>query len=145
MIRTTGLGLLLVSSLLKVFQQIPEKDIAVPVIVGHLPHQPPISGGFGEARCHTILPLSKRPYAIMTSEGERFSCFTKDIIKNVAQPMNMIGMVDVSDVANPTLIAIFPYPEVPEDYPYGNFNDCGIGCPGPFAPTTFMSPMTTRL
>ena len=38
-----------------------------------------------------------------------------------------MGMVDVSDVTDPTLISIFPYPEVPPDFPFINFNDCGIG------------------
>jgi hypothetical protein len=52
-------------------------------------------------------------------------------------------MVDVSDVTDPTLIAIFPYPEVPEDFPYKNFNDCGIGCPVPSARTIFTNLMTT--
>jgi hypothetical protein len=115
-------------------------NIAVPRLVGQLKHMPPLSGGFGGARCHTIVPLSQRPYAIMTTEGERYPCFNQEIIKNVAQPMNIIGMVDVSDVSNPTLISIFPYPIVPEDYPYKNFNDCGIGCPGPFGPHNIHEP-----
>lgn len=36
--------------------------------------------------------------------------------------MNNLHMVDVSDPTRPTLIAEFPYPEVPEDFPYPNFN-----------------------
>jgi hypothetical protein len=115
-------------------------DITLPRLVGHLPHQPPFAGGFGGARCHTILPLSQRPLAIMTSEGERFPLFTKEIIKGKPQPLNFIGMVDVSDPANPTLIATFPYPEVPPGFPYENFNDCGIGCQGPFGPHNLHEP-----
>lgn len=115
-------------------------NIAVPRLVGQLKLHPPFAGGFAGARCHTVMPLSQRPYAIVTTEGERFSLFNKDIIKNVAQPMNMIGMLDVSDVSNPTLISIFPYPEVPEGYPYKNFNECGIGCPGPFGPHNIHEP-----
>jgi len=115
-------------------------EVAVPKLVGQLKHQPPISGGFGGARCHTVLPLSHRPYAVMTTEGERFSALSREMIKGAAQPMNMIGMVDVSDLARPTLVSIFPYPEVPEGFPYRNFNDCGLGCPGPFGPHNIHEP-----
>jgi hypothetical protein len=115
-------------------------DIRTPTLVGRLPLYPTLGGKLSGARCHTALPLSQRPYAIFTNEGERFPCFTKDIVKNVAQPINILGMVDVSDVADPTLIAVFPYPEVPPDFPFKNFNDCGIGCPGPFGPHNIHEP-----
>jgi hypothetical protein len=37
--------------------------------------------------------------------------------------MNMLSIVEVTDVSNPSLISIFPYPEVPEGYTHGtNFN-----------------------
>lgn len=115
-------------------------DISLPKLVGNLRHHPPFWGGFAGAPCHTILPLSKRPYAIMTSEGERFPLFTKELIKNQPQPMALFGIVDVSDAANPTLISTMPYPEVPPGFPYKNFNDCGIGCPGPFGPHNLHEP-----
>ncbi len=115
-------------------------DIAVPRLVGHLPTYPPLGGKLAGARCHTVLPLSKRPYAIFTNEGERFPCFNKEIINGQAQPLCTLGMVDVSDVTDPTLIATFPYPEVPPDFPYPNFNDCGIGAPGPFGPHNIHEP-----
>ena len=115
-------------------------NIKVPKLVGHLPIYPTLGGKLSGARCHTVLPLSQRPYAIFTNEGERFPCFNKDIVKNVAQPLNVLGMVDVSDVIDPTLISIFPYPEVPPDFPFKNFNDCGIGCPGPFGPHNIHEP-----
>ncbi len=115
-------------------------DITVPRLVGNLRHHPPFSGGFSGARCHTIVPLSQRPYAVMTSEGERFPLFTRDIIKDQPQPMALFGIVDVSDPTNPTLISTFPYPEVPPGFPYKNFNDCGIGCPGPFGPHNLHEP-----
>lgn len=115
-------------------------DITLPKLVGNLRHHPPFAGGFCGAWCHTIVPLSKRPYAVMTSEGERFPLFTKDMIKGQPQPMALFGIVDVSDPASPTLIASFPYPEVPPGFPYKNFNDCGIGCPGPFGPHNLHEP-----
>ena len=116
-------------------------DITLPKLTGQLKHTPPISGGFSGARCHTVLPLSHRNYAVMTSEGERFACFNKDIIGDCAQPINFLGMVDISNPTNPTLVSIFPYPEVPKNYPYPDFNDCGIGAPGPFGPHNIHEPM----
>ncbi|MFC1958007.1 LVIVD repeat-containing protein [Chloroflexota bacterium] len=116
-------------------------DVTLPQLVGQLKHNPPLAGGPCGAWCHTILPLSQRPYAVMTSEGERFPLFTPKILEKwPPPPMALFGMVDVSDVTNPTLISMFPYPEVPEGYPYKNFNDCGIGVPGPFGPHNLHEP-----
>jgi hypothetical protein len=116
-------------------------DITLPKLVGQLKHNPPFAGGLCGAWCHTVVPLSQRPYAVMTSEGERFPLFTKDILKGWPQPpLALLGMADVSDPTNPVLISIFPYPEVPEGFPYKNFNDCGIGRPGPFGPHNLHEP-----
>lgn len=115
-------------------------DIKIPRLIGQLPLYPTVGGKLSGARCHTALPLSQRPYVIVTNEGERFPCFNADVVKNVAQPLNILGMVDVSDPADPTLIATFPYPEVPADYPFKNFNECGIGCPGPLGPHNLHEP-----
>lgn len=43
-------------------------------------------------------------------------------------------MVDIRNKAKPALIAEFPYPEVPEDFPCRNFTEYGLNCPGPFGP-----------
>jgi hypothetical protein len=51
-----------------------------------------------------------------------------------------VGLADVSDPSNPTLISVFPYPEVPPGFPYKNFNDCGLGVPGPFGPHNLHEP-----
>lgn len=115
-------------------------DIHLPQIVGQLETFPLLGGKCSGARCHTVLPLSKRPYAIFTNEGERFPCLSKDMIGGKAQPLNVLGMVDCRDVSDPTLISIFPYPEVPEDFPYKNFNECGLGVEGPFGPHNIHEP-----
>ena len=116
-------------------------DITQPVIAGQLKTFPLLGGKLGGARTHTVLPLSKRPYAIFTNEGERFPCYNKEMVeKSGAQPLCVLGMMDVSDPADPVLISVFPYPEVPEDYPYKNFNDCGIGANGPFGPHNVHEP-----
>lgn len=61
-------------------------------------------------------------------------------MNGVAQPLNFIGMVDISDPADPTLVSIFPYPEIPEDWPYKNFNEIpGVGA-GPFGPHNIHEP-----
>jgi hypothetical protein len=109
-------------------------DISLPRLLGQLRHQPPFAGKLSGARCHTVLPLSGRPYAVMTSEGERYSVFDESIVKGVAQPLNFIGMVDVHNPADPTLISVFPYPEIPQGWPFKNFNEIpGVGA-GPFGP-----------
>ena len=115
-------------------------DITQPKLVGQLKTHPPFGGNCSGARCHTVLPLSHRPYAIFTNEGERFPCLSKEMIGGKAQPLNVLGMVDCTDVTNPTLISIFPYPEVPEGFPWSNFNDCGLGCQGPFGPHNIHEP-----
>ena len=115
-------------------------DITLPKLVGQLKTYPLTGGKFSGARCHTVLPLSKRPYAIFTNEGERFPCLSKEVLGGQAQPLNILGMVDCRDVTDPTLVAVFPYPEVPEGFPYPNFNDCGLGCQGPFGPHNIHEP-----
>jgi hypothetical protein len=115
-------------------------DITLPQLVGQLRHHPPFAGKLSGARCHTVLPLSERPYAVMTSEGERYSVFNEKSVNGVAQPLNFIGMVDISDPADPTLVSVFPYPEIPEGWPYKNFNEIpGVGA-GPFGPHNIHEP-----
>ena len=102
-------------------------DIAnskVPQLIGQLKHHPPLAGKMSGARCHTVLPLSDRPYAVFTTEGERYHYFNEKIIADSGcQPLNILGMVDISDPKDPQLISVFPYPEIPAEWPYENFND----------------------
>ena len=120
-------------------------DVYHPKKLGQIKMTPPFSGKLAGARCHTFLPLTGRPYAVLTNEGERFASWSKEVIDNSthpgAQPLNNLHMIDVSDPSDPTLIAEFPYPEVPEDFPYPNFNFCGLECQGPFGPHNVHEPM----
>ena len=120
-------------------------DPTRPKLISQLMVQPPFAGKLCGARCHTYLPLTGRNFAVLTNEGERFPFFTKENIAASAhpgaQPMNNLHMIDVSDPKDPVLVAEFPYPEVPEGFPYRNFNDCGIGAQGPFGPHNVHEPM----
>ena len=121
-------------------------DVTRPKKIGQLPMMPPFSGKLAGARCHTFLPLAGRPFAVLTNEGERFASWSKEVIESSgrdsgAQPLNGIHMIDVSDISDPTLVASFPYPEVPLGYPYPNFNTAGLDCQGPFGPHNLHEPM----
>ena len=106
------------------------KDKSNPKLLGKLPLNPPFGGGVGGAPIHTAYPIGDRPYAVVTTEGERSRVFHggetghyKKGVKFVTNPMNIIGIVELTDINNPNLISIFPYPEMPEGYTRGtNFN-----------------------
>ncbi len=115
-------------------------DVTRPRCVGNLRLQPTFSSSLAGARTHTALPLPGRDLVVVTNEGERFQFFKPGSIKQ-AQALNNIHMVDVSDPAMPTLIAEFPYPEVPKDFPYPNFNIMNLECQGPFGPHNLHEPM----
>lgn len=119
-------------------------DVTKPKLVGRLELTPPFGGERAGARCHTAVPLPRRDFCVVTNEGERFRTMDKARIGDEAQSLNAILMVDIKDPTKPTLVSVFPYPEVPEDYPYDNFNDCGIGAQGPFGPHNIHEPMDNK-
>ncbi|WP_277935412.1 LVIVD repeat-containing protein [Parablautia muri] len=106
---------------------------------------PPFSGKFGGALWHTFLPLIGRNYAVGLQEGERFWIMNRELQESIGtDPMNGIEMLDISNPEDPVMISVFPYPEVPEDFPYENFNYCGLPLPGPFGPHNLHEPMTNK-
>ena len=119
------------------------KDVTRPKLLGQLKFMPAFSSHLAGARTHTALPLPGRDLCVVTNEGERFQFFAPGTIKG-AQALNNIHMVDVSDPTNPTLIAEFPYPEVPENFPYPNFNVMQLGVQGPFGPHNLHEPMSGK-
>ena len=118
-------------------------DFTRPKALGQLRFMPAFSSRLAGARTHTALPLKGRDLCVVTNEGERFG-FIKDGMVTQAQAVNNIHMVDVSDPSNPVLIAEFPYPEVPEDFPAPNFNTYCLAegsKGGPFGPHNLHEPM----
>lgn len=103
------------------FCMIDVKDKTRPRLLGNVPLNPPFSNGQSGAAVHTAMPLGDRPFAIVTTEGERPWYFDPNREEGMfhritSQPMNIIGMIETGDKENPSLISVFPYPEVPEEY-----------------------------
>ena len=118
-------------------------DFTRPKALGQLQFMPAFSSRLAGARTHTALPLKGRDLCVVTNEGERFG-FIKDGMVKEAQAVNQIIMVDVSDPTHPVMIATFPYPEVPEDFPAPNFNTYMLAegsKGGPFGPHNLHEPM----
>ena len=129
----------------KGFYIVDVSDVTQPKTIGHLDQVPPFSGKCAGARCHTFLPIIGTHFAVGTHEGERFFCQSDEMLgESGAQPLNTIVTIDISDPKDPTLVAAFPYPEVPEDFPFTNFNFCGLKYPGPFGPHNLHEPMTNK-
>jgi hypothetical protein len=118
-------------------------DFTRPRCLGQLKLMPAFSSQLAGSRTHTALPLLGRDYVVVTNEGERYTWFTPETIKknHHAQALNNLHMIDVSDPGSPTLVAEFPYPEVPEGFPYKNFNEAWLGVQGPFGPHNLHEPM----
>ena len=127
------------------------EDPTRPYVIGQLPLGP-FASWYGGASTHTCLPLPGRDLVVVTNEGERYMWFVPNNdpekqgkkIGNMAQALNNLHMVDVSDPTNPVLIAEFPYPEVPEGFPYKNFQQLGLGLNGPFGPHNLHEPMSNK-
>ena len=90
-----------------------------PQVIGECKMTPPFATKFGGALCHTFMPILGTKYAIGMQEGERQWTYNKnDFDKFGVQAMCGIEMFDISNPEDPVLISVFPYPEVPEDFPY---------------------------
>ena len=116
-----------------------------PQVIGEAKMTPPFATKFGGALCHTFMPIHGTKYAIGMQEGERQWTYNKnDFDKFGVQAMCGIEMFDISNPEDPVLISVFPYPEIPEDWPYKNFNDLGYGYPTSFGPHNLHEPMTGK-
>jgi hypothetical protein len=77
--------------------------------MGQLSFTPPFLGNIG---AHSALPLPSRNLAIVNSEAIREDC---------NEPLNHASVVDVSNPATPTLLALLPLPVPPPGLPYSDF------------------------
>jgi hypothetical protein len=114
-------------------------DKTQPKLISRLSVNPPFGGGAAGAPCHTALRLGDRPYVVLTTEGERARYFanetTDGLFKKLkTQPMNGLFIVEITDINNPSLISVFPYPEVPEGYTHGSNFNVVDGVRVPFGP-----------
>lgn len=103
------------------FLMIDVKDKSNPKFIGRLPLNPTFAGGQAGAAVHTAMPYGDGKYGLVSTEGERPRYFSPDreegmFHKITTQAMGMIGVVELTDPKHPSLISIFPYPEVPEEY-----------------------------
>ena len=103
-------------------------DITLPKLVSRLKLTPPLGG---KLPCHTVLPMSRRDLAFVTSEAI-------DEGEESREPMQYAGIVDISDEKNPRLISLLPVPEPPPGAPYRNFREKG----GRFGPHNFNHPQS---
>jgi hypothetical protein len=65
---------------------------------------------------HTVIPLPERGLAVVNTEA---------IAEESNEPYNFAGIVDISDVSEPRLIAMLPPPVPHEGAPYPNFQKRG--------------------
>lgn len=127
------------------FKIVDVSDPVVPQVLGEVDMCGPFATKWGGALCHTFMPLPGRKYAVGFQEGERYWCYRREDHEQTG-PHAMCGieMFDVSDPTDPVMISVFPYPEVPDDYPYENFNYCGLDYPGPLGPHNLHEPMSHK-
>ena len=116
-------------------------DISTPQLVGQLRHHPPFAGKLSGARCHTVLPLSKRDYAVMTSEGERFHVYSKEQVNKSGRSRSTSSAWWTSPT-RPTRRSsrCSPIRRCPTGYPYKNFNEIPGWGAGPFGPHNIHEP-----
>ncbi|MPZ62165.1 MAG: hypothetical protein GEU93_12895 [Propionibacteriales bacterium] len=88
-------------------------DVTSPQFVGQLDFSPPFNPNIG---VHSVLPLVDRGIAVANSEA---------IAVRGMEPLNHTSTVDISDPANPTLLATFPVPDPPRGAPFPTFHDRG--------------------
>jgi hypothetical protein len=97
-------------------------DPTQPTEVGRLDFSPPFNANIG---AHSVLPLTERNLALVTSEA---------IAEDCQEPLNHTSVVDVADPSEPSLLGTFPIPLPPRDAPYDDFCD-KVG--GRFGPHNF--------
>jgi hypothetical protein len=89
-------------------------DGSQPRLISRLPFYPPLGSAIS---VHTVVPLPERNLAIVNSEA----LAEGGAEATLAEPLNYVGLVDISDERDPLLVSLFPVPECPPDYPHDDF------------------------
>jgi hypothetical protein len=90
-------------------------SVSRPKQIGHLSFSPPFHSPFG---VHSVLPISERKIAFVTSEDVSYG----------EGPAHHASIVDISDPSDPWLLALFPEPIPPDRAPYKDFYGRGGWC-----------------
>lgn len=72
-----------------------------PRFVSRFDVSPPFKGGFGGAGVHSVLPLPHRGIAVVNGEAHA---------ELRGEPLNFVGIVDISDEERPFLLSVVPNP-----------------------------------
>jgi hypothetical protein len=88
-------------------------DVAHPKKIGQLQMSPPFASSIG---VHTVIPVPERGLAFINSEAIQEDC---------KEPLQNASIVDISDPAKPRLMALFPLPLPPQDWPIKSFCERG--------------------
>jgi hypothetical protein len=88
-------------------------DVTRPQLIGQLGFSPPFLERIG---VHSVLPLPQRGIATVNSES---------IAEDCLEPLNHASVVDISNPANPRLLALMPLPLPPPGAPYRDFCEKG--------------------
>ena len=89
-------------------------DKTHPKMLGRIDFHPPFKEGMTNA--HTVVKVRGKPLILVNSESGPEMC---------DEPVNFAGVVDVSDLAKPRLMSLFPLPEPPPGLPYTDFCEKG--------------------
>jgi hypothetical protein len=94
-------------------------DKSRPKLIGRLDTSPPFKGGsMGE---HDVLKIPGKP--LLFAHSEAGGGDTPDGPPPCSEPLDLAGMVDVSDLTKPRLISTLPLPVPPKGAPYTDFCD----------------------
>ena len=88
-------------------------DVAHPKKVGQLSMSPPFASTIG---VHTVIPVPDKNIAFINSEA---------IAEDCKEPLQQASIVDIADPAKPRLMAMFPLPLPPADWPIKSFCERG--------------------
>ena len=88
-------------------------DVARPKKIGQLMMSPPFASSIG---VHTVIPVPERNLAFINSEA---------IAEDCKEPLQQASIIDISDLTRPRLMALFPLPLPPADWPIKSFCERG--------------------